>query len=80
MRDGAFPAHYDSTIVLVTVTDRNDNTPVFIDNIYNISMPENKALPHIHTILANDMDNPTTISYQIIGQYIFCSCYVLIRK
>ena len=69
VRDRAFPALYDSTIVLVTVTDLNDNVPVFRDQVYNISIPENKALGHIHTILANDLDSSNHITYDIIGMY-----------
>lgn len=65
VRDAAYPALYDTTIVVITVTDVNDNEPIFVMPIYELEIPENTPLSSFHTVLANDLDtgNNADITY-----------------
>ncbi|XP_047493063.1 protein dachsous-like [Penaeus chinensis] len=56
VRDGSFPAQYDTASVLVTLTDVNDHAPEFRDSCYPLRVPENTDLSVIHTVLATDRD------------------------
>lgn len=56
VRDGSFPAQYDTASVLVTLTDINDHAPEFRDSCYPLRVPENTDLSVIHTVLATDRD------------------------
>ncbi|XP_074651637.1 protein dachsous-like [Tubulanus polymorphus] len=69
VKDGAYPARYDTTTVLVRVTDVNDNTPIFEKQTYYISIPENSAFTDIHTVGAMDKDLGANadITYLIIA-------------
>ncbi len=69
VRDGAFPALYDTTTVLVNVIDVNDNSPAFTDPVYDLEVPENAHVSVIHTVLATDEDAGKNgrVTYSIIG-------------
>ncbi|KAI6653368.1 hypothetical protein LOD99_3588 [Oopsacas minuta] len=45
-----------TTTVQVTVTDENDNSPVFADTEYTVDITEEQANPDFFTITANDVD------------------------
>ncbi len=51
-------------VVIVTITDVNDNSPVFTSNAA-VSIPEN--ISAITTIMATDADAGTTFSYSLSG-------------
>ncbi|OCT88402.1 hypothetical protein XELAEV_18017033mg [Xenopus laevis] len=55
--DGGNPVQTGTTLIMITVTDFNDNFPVFTQEIYKVSIPEN--IPFNSTILhvrASDKD------------------------
>ena len=54
--DGAFPSRYDSAVVKVKVLDRNDGAPRFSQNSHVVSVPENRAVAKVHSIVAVDQD------------------------
>ena len=68
MKDSAFPALYDTTTVEITVLDKNDNAPVFLEQVHHLQVPEN-VHSVIHTVKATDPDQGPNgqISYSIIG-------------
>ncbi|XP_068225068.1 protein dachsous-like, partial [Palaemon carinicauda] len=57
VKDGSFPAQYDTASVLVTLIDINDHDPEFRDSCYPLRVPENTDLSVIHTVLATDKDD-----------------------
>ncbi len=69
VRDGSFPAQYDTTTVLVQVLDLNDHAPEFGDSCYSLYVPENSDLSVIHTVVATDADTGPNgeITYSITG-------------
>ncbi|XP_076056754.1 dachsous cadherin-related 1 [Oratosquilla oratoria] len=69
VRDGSFPAQYDTASVLVSLTDVNDHAPEFRDSCYPLRVPENTDLSIIHTVLATDRDAGLNghITYSISG-------------
>ena len=75
VKDGAFPALYDTTTIHVTVEDVNDNTPQFTDLTYELSIPENAQLSVIHTVKATDADTGLNghVTYSIIGNAFYMS-------
>ncbi|ESO97452.1 hypothetical protein LOTGIDRAFT_62221, partial [Lottia gigantea] len=48
-KDGGYPVRTGSVIIDITVTDVNDNRPVFLNTTYNISVYEN--IPYNRTVL-----------------------------
>ncbi len=70
VKDGAYPALYDSTTVQITVLDVNDNAPVFQNPHYYLDVPENMAIDLFHTVVAEDPDSGLngTITYSITGK------------
>lgn len=71
VRDGGYPAHYDTATVIVNVTDINDHRPVFqIPTVY-LNVPENAGLSVVHTLVATDADAGKNgeITYRIL-----CKC------
>ncbi|KAK3578313.1 hypothetical protein CHS0354_004222 [Potamilus streckersoni] len=55
--DGGFPQRTGTLTVNITVTDTNDNPPLFTQNTYNITLPENSKLStQILTLSATDAD------------------------
>ena len=71
VKDGAFPALYDTTTVIVNVLDENDNRPVFRDQIYYLEIPENSAQAVVHTVMATDEDDGAfgQVTYDIAGEW-----------
>lgn len=69
VRDGAFPAHYDTSTVVVDLLDVNDHAPDFGDSCYPLHVPENSELGIIHTVVATDHDTGpnSEITYTITG-------------
>lgn len=69
VRDGSFPALYDTASVLVSLTDINDHAPEFRDSCYPLRVPENTDLSVIHTVLATDRDSGLNgeVTYSIVG-------------
>ncbi|XP_070407796.1 protocadherin gamma-A11 isoform X28 [Nothobranchius furzeri] len=56
--DGGSPQRLGTAVIHVKVLDANDNVPVFTQNIYKASLPENAALDTlIITVSANDADS-----------------------
>lgn len=69
VRDGSFPAQYDTTTVLIEVLDINDHAPEFGESCYPLYVPENSDLSVIHTVVATDADAGPNgeITYSITG-------------
>lgn len=69
VRDGSFPAQYDTTTVLISVVDVNDHAPEFGQSCYPLYIPENSDLSVIHTVVATDADSGPNgeITYSITG-------------
>lgn len=69
VRDGSFPAQYDTTTVVIQVLDVNDHAPEFGQSCYPLYVPENSDLSVIHTIVATDADSGPNgeITYSITG-------------
>ena len=70
VKDSAFPSLYDTTTVIVHITDQNDNAPAFKNRIYRLEVPENTKLTVVHTVVAMDLDsgNNGRITYSIVGK------------
>lgn len=70
VRDGSFPAQYDTASVLVSLSDVNDHAPEFRDSCYPLRVPENTDLSVIHTVLATDKDAGlnSEVTYSISGE------------
>ena len=73
VKDGAFPALYDTATVMLNVLDENDNAPVFKNHFYHLSVPENANMSVIHTIMASDADTGRYghITYSIVGESLY---------
>ncbi len=55
--DGGTPPRSGTVVIHVTVLDANDNAPVFSQDIYKVSLPENSPLDTVVvTVSANDAD------------------------
>lgn len=69
VRDGSFPAQYDTASVLVSLSDVNDHSPEFRDSCYPLRVPENTDLSVIHTLLATDKDSGLNgeVTYSLSG-------------
>lgn len=69
VKDGSFPAQYDTTTIVITVLDVNDHAPEFGESCYPLHVPENSDLSVIHTVVATDMDSGANgeITYSITG-------------
>ncbi|KAI8798258.1 protein dachsous, partial [Biomphalaria glabrata] len=69
VKDGAYPFHYSSCTVFVTVTDLNDNPPIFKNPPFQISIPENRDQSSVLTVVALDRDigDNARITYEITG-------------
>ncbi|CAL4103549.1 unnamed protein product [Meganyctiphanes norvegica] len=69
VKDGSFPAQYDTASVQVSLNDVNDHAPEFRDSCYPLHVPENTDLAQIHTVLATDRDagNNGQVTYSITG-------------
>ena len=66
VRDGGSPANTASVEVRVTVTDINENAPVFSNQISSINVAESASVGTlVATITATDADSQDTISYNI---------------
>ncbi|KAF2367299.1 Cadherin [Trinorchestia longiramus] len=70
VRDGSFPAQYDTASVLVSLSDVNDHAPEFRDSCYPLRVPENTDLSVIHTLLATDKDSGLNgeVTYSLSGE------------
>lgn len=69
VRDGSFPAQFDTTTVVIQVLDVNDHAPEFGESCYPLYVPENSDLSIIHTVVATDADSGANgeITYSITG-------------
>ncbi len=69
VRDGSFPAQYDTTTIAIQVLDVNDHAPEFGESCYPLYVPENSDLSIIHTVVATDRDSGPNgeITYSITG-------------
>ena len=64
--DGTSPAQRDTAIVIVSVTDINDNAPTFQQSSYTVRVREDAATTsEILTVLATDDDEPGNPNSQI---------------
>ncbi|XP_064837363.1 protocadherin beta-16-like isoform X31 [Oncorhynchus masou masou] len=55
--DGGTPQRSGTVVIHVTVLDANDNIPVFSQDVYKVSLPENSPLGTVvHTVRATDVD------------------------
>ncbi|XP_042165382.1 protocadherin beta-16-like isoform X35 [Oncorhynchus tshawytscha] len=55
--DGGTPQRSGSVVIHVTVLDANDNKPVFSQNVYKVSVPENSPIGSlVVTVTATDAD------------------------
>uniref|UniRef100_A0A3B1K8T6 Cadherin domain-containing protein n=1 Tax=Astyanax mexicanus TaxID=7994 RepID=A0A3B1K8T6_ASTMX len=56
--DGGTPSRSGTVVIHVTVLDANDNTPVFSQSVYQVSLPENIPLDsNVVTVSATDEDD-----------------------
>jgi len=69
VRDGSFPAQYDTTTIVIQVLDVNDHSPEFGESCYPLYVPENSDLSVIHTVVATDADSGANgdVTYSITG-------------
>ena len=69
VRDGSFPAQYDTTTIVIQVLDVNDHSPQFGESCYPLYVPENSDLSVIHTVVATDADWGANgdVTYSITG-------------
>lgn len=68
--DLGFKSRSTVAMLTVTLTDINDNSPVFNQSVYHAYLPENTITPtYVYTCLATDKDSPKNaiIQYQIVG-------------
>ncbi|CAL1540134.1 unnamed protein product [Lymnaea stagnalis] len=56
VNDGTYPFHYSSCTVFITVTDQNDNPPVFKEPLFAVDIPENHAQSSVLSLAATDRD------------------------
>ena len=80
VKDSAFPSLYDTATVIITVLDKNDNTPLFYEQTYQMAVPEN-AHSIIHTVKATDpdLDLNGLITYSIIGKLTIVHMDILVH-
>ena len=69
-QDNGMPRRSDMSIVQITVTDINDNAPVFQHSQYSLIIREDVSVPSTYiTLVATDADKPgtvnSTVSYTI---------------
>lgn len=71
MKDGAFPALYDTTTIIITIQDLNDNAPTFRSPVYHLEVPENAHVAVVHTVMATDADTGSNgeVTYSIVGKF-----------
>lgn len=65
--DGGFPVRTGSVKINITITDQNDNFPVFSHHDYNVSVEENIAVNStilVVTATDNDADDNGLVSYR----------------
>ncbi len=69
-RDLGSPSLTGSTMVVVNITDKNDNRPVFNQTSYMASIPENEANYFVITIEANDADSNDNgrVQYRLLNE------------
>ena len=56
VQDNGYPLYADSTTVVINVTDKNDNVPNVLDDLYKVEVAENSPPGYIFTIIAQDFD------------------------
>ena len=68
--DGGFPAMVGETIVIIEVLDENDNSPMFFEPQYSVTVPENATVNSVLlTVEAMDRDtSDTQLIYSITGE------------
>jgi hypothetical protein len=77
--DGGIPPRSDTAIVLVNLTDANDNAPVFRQYDYNATVPETAGIgTRLLTVSASDGDAGTNakITYFISGGNVGSKFYI----
>ena len=70
VNDGAYPNHFSSATVLITVLDVNDNTPVFKMDKYSVAIPENRPQVALLSVVASDkdLDENGHLTYSLSGE------------
>ena len=56
VRDNGYPLYTDSTTVEINVTDKNDNYPIVLSDVYEVKVLENSPAGYIGYIIAQDFD------------------------
>lgn len=71
MHDFGYPEKYSTATIVVSVTDVNDNVPIFVKSEVSLTIPENTEQLAIHQLVAKDQDaaDNAKLSYAIIGTY-----------
>jgi hypothetical protein len=71
VHDFGYPEKYSTATIVVSVTDVNDNVPIFVKSEVSLSIPENTEQLAIHQLVAKDQDagDNGKLSYAIIGTY-----------
>ena len=65
-RDRVRPRRSDTSMVMITVNDINDNAPVFQRAQYSLIIREDVSVPSTHiTLIATDADQPGTVNSAI---------------
>ncbi len=64
--DQGTPSLTSTVQVLITVTDINDNPPIFLPNNYSIVLPEDVATPFdVLSVFVFDLDEPSSLNTQV---------------
>ena len=67
INSGAYPERNDTTIVMITLTDINDHSPQFTENVYSTSVLEGTAMnTPLLIVNSTDLDEPNVIESTII--------------
>ena len=56
VQDNGYPLYTDRATVMINVTDKNDNAPTVLYDLYNIKVMENSPAGYIYSVIAQDLD------------------------
>ena len=56
VQDHGYPLYTDSATVKINVTDKNDNVPIVLQNVYEVKVLENSPAGYVCSIIGQDFD------------------------
>ena len=56
VQDNGYPLYTDSATVVINVTDKNDNTPTVLHDLYKVKVMENSPAGYLYSVIAQDLD------------------------